>query len=369
MLILLDGRPLQYAGPDNERSRLILSVTRSLAREHGVKWLPVVDHTWRPGSLPGIAEEEVMIKRSLPGRGGWRLWYDWQIPRLVKKHRPDRVMLTGGIAAGPLPAPQSIWMPVCANPKETGHRVTPYASRLGETLRRGDSFFCFSEKDRAWLAGRSRSGVEQFPLIRPWVSPPATPLAEDDRRAIKDHFAKGKEFFYADVSQTGETDMLHLLKAFSLFKKRQHSNLQLLMTGNPPDEITEKLETYKYREDVHWCSVSEARETRVPAAAYAALYLFVKDSPGSPVLEAWASRVPVLVTAGHPLAEMAGDAALHATAGDPTAVAGHLMSIYKDESLRGRLIEKGLSRLPEFAAADAIARVWSVINRVYEINK
>ncbi len=192
MLILLDGRPLQNAAPDNERTLLILSVLGSLTREHGIKWRVVVDHTWRPGSLPGIAEEEVLIKRALPGRAGWRLWYDWQIPRLARKYRPDRVMLTGGIAAGPLPAPQSVWMPVCANPKEMKKDRPLYASRLGETLRRGESFFCFSGKDRAWLAARGRVGEDKFGLIRPWPSALATPLSSDDRAKIKDRFAQGK---------------------------------------------------------------------------------------------------------------------------------------------------------------------------------
>jgi glycosyltransferase involved in cell wall biosynthesis len=276
-------------------------------------------------------------------------------------------------------------MPVCANPKETKTRITLYASRLGETLLRGESFFCFSEKDREWLTSRnherpisrdheslisgSRPRAEKVHLIRPWLPASIAPLRDGERTAIKNDFAQGREFFFADVSDTGKEGMLYLLKAFSIFKKRQLSNLQLLIAGDPAEEIKEKLETYKYRQDVHWCLVSDVRSGRVPAAAYAVLYLFGNDSPGSPVLEAWATGVPVLVTAGARLAEMAGDAALAAAAGDPTALAGHLMSIYKDEALRGRLIQRGFSRLPEFAVGETVDRVWAVINRVYEINK
>jgi hypothetical protein len=365
MLILLDGRPLQYTAPGNERTLLILSIIGSLTREHGIKWLFLVDQNWQQGSFPDIAGEEVLIKRALPGRAGWRLWYDWQIPRLVKKWRPDRVILTGGIAAGPLPAPQSVWMPVCANPKETKGPMRLYASRLGETLRRGDSFFVFSEKDRAWLSARGRVGEDKFRLIRPWPSRPVAPLSGNERAMVKDRFAQGKEFFFADVSETGGEDLVYLLKAFSIFKKRQQSNLQLLLAGDPSAVIGDKLDTYKYRQDVHWCAVAQARDENVAAAAYAALYLFADDSPGTPLVEGWAAGVPVVVTLGTRLAELAGDAALTSSAKDATALAGHLMSIYKDEGLRGRLIEKGLSRLPEFGAADAAARVWAVIGRAF----
>jgi len=365
MFMLLDGRPLQYAAPDNERTLLILRIVGSLAREHGVKCLLLVDQTWRPGSLPGIAEEEVLIKRAFPGGIGWRLWYDWQIPRTVRKQRPSMVMLTGGIAAGPLPVPQTIWLPVCANPKEIKKPVTLYAPRLAETIRRGDSFFCFSEKDREWLVSGGRVAEDRLGTIRPWPTVSAKPLSHDDRTAIKDRFAHGKEYFFADMSETGEEEIVHLLKAFSIFKKRQLSNLQLVVAGEPRGDIKEKLETYKYRQDVHWCGPSDVRDGRVPAAAYSALYLSSDDSPGTPVIDSWATGVPVVVTAGTRLAEMAGDAALATSSEDPTALAGHLMSVYKDEILRGRLIEKGFSRLPEFAAGQTIARVWAVIDRAF----
>jgi len=38
------------------------------------------------------------------------------------------------------------------------------------------------------------------------------------------------------------------------------------------------------------------------------------------------------------------------------------MMIYKDEVLRGRLIEKGVSRLPEFAPGPTITRLWTMLN-------
>ena len=367
MLMLLDGRPLQYAPPDNERTLLILSIAGALTREHGIQPMLLVDHTWRPGSLPGMTEKDVFIKRTLPGRAGWQLWYDWQLPRAVRKHRPSIVMLTGGIAAGPLPAPQFIWMPLCANPKETKKNGAFYASRLGETLRRGESFFCFSEKDRLWLAARGRrEGEDRFGLIRPWPSASAKRLSDDERTSIKNRFAQGREFFFAEVSGSRAEDIVYLLKAFSVFKKRQLSNLRLLLGSDPGEDIKQRLETYKYRQDVHWCEGSDLHDGRLPAAAYAALYLFGGDSPGRALLDSWAAGVPVVVTAGTRMAEMAGDAALVTPgADDPTALAGHLMSVYKDESLRGRLIERGFTRLPGFAASETIARVWAVIGRTF----
>lgn len=361
MLILLDARPLQFAGPDNERTRLIITVATSLAREQGVKWRWLVDQGWRPGSLPGMIEEEILVRRALPGRAGWRLWYDWQIPRVAKKLRPDWLMLTGGIAAAALPVPQCIWMPVRSDPR-TKKTVPLYAGRLGATLRRGDSFLCFSDRDRIGLAGRGRLSEDKFGLVRPMPSLSARPLSTVEREAIKQTYTQGREFFFADASAADEEEIVYLLKAFSLFKKRQLSNLQLVMAGEPSAAVKERLDTYKYRQDVHWHSASVVRDGRLPAAAYAVLILFEDDAAGSQLADAWQTGVPVLVVGGTRVAELAGDAALAAAADDPASLSAHLMMIYKDEVLRGRLIEKGVSRLPEFAPGPTITRLWTMLN-------
>jgi glycosyltransferase involved in cell wall biosynthesis len=260
-------------------------------------------------------------------------------------------------------------MPVCANPKEMKKVIPLYAGRLKATLRRGKSFICFSEKDRSWLAARGHLSEDKIELARPVPYASAAPLSPGERETIKGTYAQGKEFFFVDVSAVDEDGLIYLLKAFSLFKKRQRSNLQLVMAGEPGDKAKEKLQTYKYRQDIHWCSASAAQHGRLMAAAYAVLFLFEDDSPGTAVLNAWQTGVPVLVAGRTRLAEMAGDAALVAAAVDPVALAGHLMAVYKDEALRGRLIEKGYYRAREFAPGQTITRVWAVIGGPYAINK
>ena len=74
MLILLDCRPLQYAGPGSEKNRLIFSAVAALAAEKAVKWLFVADHSYRPGDFPELPPGTVLIRRALPGRPGCRYW-------------------------------------------------------------------------------------------------------------------------------------------------------------------------------------------------------------------------------------------------------------------------------------------------------
>ncbi len=370
MLILLDCRPLQYAGPGSEKSRLIFSAVAALAREQAVKWLFVVDHSYRPETLPDLAGASILIRRALPGRAGWKLWYDWQIPRLARQHKADAVMLTAGTAAVHSPVTQCLWMPERANPAEgdLGKRYPSiYPVRLEASLQRAAAVFCFSQRDRTWLAGRYRIGEEKIIVVPAVPAEEVAGLTTAEKEKIKQRYVQGKEYFLADMTGAGEKAAMDLLKAFSLFKKRQLSNMQLVFTGRmsgAAGEIRRRLETYKYRLDVHWPDeLPQAEEGRLAAAAYAALFPVDGNTLGASLLNAWKTGVPVIAVNGGLLEELAGGAALGAVAGDPASLAARLMLIYKDENLRGDLIAGGLDRLGAFSRERALDIIWEGIRR------
>jgi Glycosyl transferases group 1 len=367
MLVLLDCRPLQYIGSDSEKSRLVISIADALARDKGVKWLFLVDHTYEPGFFPGLPDMPVLVRRAFPGWAGWKLWYDWQIPRVVRKFKCNAVMMTGGVAAAAPDLPQFLWMPVGVDPNELKGRKQAlpfYAGRLAASLKQAEAIFCFSEKDRVWLAGNERTEKEKVFVMRPTFSSMAVPLAGQEREKIKGEYAGNREYFFADATAASEEEVVQLLKAYSLFKKRQLSNLRLVVSGWHTPALRERLKKYKYSDEVFFFEPVTA-DDRVADAAYAALFPFEGDSLGMRVVRAWQTGVPALVRMDGRLREMAGDAALGVIDADPGSLAVQMMSIYKDESLRASLIEKGFVRV-RTADPDPgrqLAEVWNVISR------
>jgi len=363
MRILLDCRPLQIAGPDSEKSRLIYAVVTAFSGDPGVQWLLVAGSDQVVPAIPGAT---VVTQRAWPYSLGWRMWYDAQVPRLVKKYRPDLVMTTGGVAIETR-IPQCVWMPERADSRKGQGYVPPYAERLIESLERAKAIFCYSERDRDWLAGQAPSAVGKTVVLHSWPDLSVDALSLPERERVKTQFAGGKEYFFADAAAAGEEGIIHLLKAFSLFKKRQLSNLQLIVMGVAAEGLQKKLETYKYREEVHWCSPLAAEEGRLKAGAYASLLLYGGGSSlGAPLLDAWKSGVPVIVTTGGPFQELGGDAVLAADGADPAALATQLMSVYKDEALRGRLVGQGLTRVAGYTPERTVNAVRAAIGLAVE---
>ena len=376
MLILLDCRPLQAAGPDSERSRLILSAAAALSAAGGIEWLMVMDHRYRQGLFP-VLPGKVIVRRALPGRAGWRWWYDRQLPRVARQEGVDAAWLTAGIAGG-MEVPVCLWMPERANPAAGGgHRgyAAVYKRRLKGSLERAAEVVCYSGRDRLFLEAFRSVGKEKIRVLSAVADESIGILAPAEKEKIKAERTDGKEYFLADLTGCGEAEVVDLLKAFSLFKKRQRSQMRLVLEGRMETfkGIEERLKTYRYRMDVDWHRMDvnwgdgtsdSGRPAWAPAgAAYAVLLPVEGNSLGTTLLNMWKAGVPVIAADGGLMEEMAQGAVLGVAPRDPAALAAQLMRIYKEEDLRHALIGKGFERL-KFYSRENFLKVLQVITEI-----
>lgn len=186
-----------------------------------------------------------------------------------------------------------------------------------------------------------------------------------DKDATKGSYADGREYFLFIGGIHPRKNLMNLLKAFSLFKKWQKSNMKLLVAGRLAwqyEDLVEKLKTYKYREDVVMLDyVSDEQLAKLTASAYALVYPSLFEGFGLPILEAMQAGTPVICSNTSSMPETAGDAALYADPNDPDAIAKQMLALYKDESLRNTQIEKGIQHAAQFNWDKTADQVWNAI--------
>jgi glycosyltransferase involved in cell wall biosynthesis len=183
-----------------------------------------------------------------------------------------------------------------------------------------------------------------------------------ERSLVKNRFTAGKEYFICLGADTERSNVIGVLKAFSLFKKRQQTGFNLLVVLTDKDSfdrVKKKVATYKYREDVVLLLSEEINNwAALVDAAYASIHPAIYESASPEVLNSLAVQTPCIIGKETAMQEIAQNAGLYFESGDIQDLASKMMLLYKDETLRNQLIDNGKLRMNQFSqekTTDAIA--------------
>jgi len=193
------------------------------------------------------------------------------------------------------------------------------------------------------------------------------PVNAEEKAQAKNKYTEGREYFIYTGAIHPRKNLLNLLKAFSVFKKRQQTNMKLVLTGRLAwkyESFAESLKSYKYRNDVVLTGYVEDHALhQLIGSAYGMIYPSLFEGFGVPVLEAMRCDVPVITSAGSAMQEIAKDAALYADAGSYTGIADKMMLLYKDENMRKELIVKGRAVAGQYDWDKTAALLWQSIEK------
>ncbi|MBI1341907.1 MAG: hypothetical protein GC171_03120 [Terrimonas sp.] len=115
--------------------------------------------------------------------------------------------------------------------------------------------------------------VQQVRLLTPFPVSGLHPHTPEEKQAIREQYAGGKEYFLFYLDQQDENGFRDILKAFSQFKKRLQSSLKIVfvMPGSA-DAYNKLLSGYKYRDDVVMVAQPfPGQLIQLSAAAYAVI--------------------------------------------------------------------------------------------------
>jgi glycosyltransferase involved in cell wall biosynthesis len=188
------------------------------------------------------------------------------------------------------------------------------------------------------------------------------PLTPTKREEVKNKYAEGCEYFVFAGALHPRKNIVNLLKAFVAFKKRQRTNMKLVIAGRPAwkyEEVEEMRLTMPYKEDVKWVGYMNVDElSDVIGGAYALLYASLFEGFGIPILEALQCDVPAIVSNTSSMPEVAGDAALLVDPTDPDDIATKMHTLYKDETLRKQLIANARVQIKKFSWQSSSEKLW-----------
>jgi len=297
----------------------------------------------------------------------YKWWYDVKLPLALKKHQPDLFIGSYGFCSLSTPIPQVLIVHDLA----FLHKGLAGAASGKNFYKKYFPAFIKRSKAVATLSGFVKEEIESkytsdttIKVISSGAADHFKPMEWEQREQIKEQYTAGCEYFVFTAGFEPASRLLNVLKAFSLFKKRQKTNMKLVITGELAfyKKEFEKLNTYKYRNElVILENLTGIEKAKVVAAAYA--FIFTTGYPGfaAPVVEALQCEVPVIASAKTSAQEIAADAALYVDAGKPEEIAEEMKRVFKDEQLRSKLITAGKERAKLFTWNNTTTLLWQLI--------
>ena len=304
----------------------------------------------------------------------WPYWYNFTLPAVLRKYKATVYISTDGICAGRTKLPQCLLLQdltfLHAPEYVAGSLLRFYKKQFSGFLKKAKSIVTLSAFSQTIIADRYKIDAKKISIIYPAPTIVFKPVEEAVKEAVKAQYTDGKEFFLYTGAIHPRNNLVNLLKAFSFFKKRQKSNMQLLIAGTPDKkfkQFAEDLKTYRYRDEVKILSglpVTELAE--ITAAAYAFIFPVLFDNFTHHPLNAMQSAVPVITSKCCALPETCADAALYVNPEDFKDLAEKMMLLYKDEQKRNQLISTGLLQAKKYNWDNTANLLWELIARTIE---
>lgn len=278
-----------------------------------------------------------------------RFWYDVKIPALLRKNKADMFVSFDGICSLTTEVPQCLFvhdLSFLTHPQFYKKSYTGYYKRNTlKALKKAKVVISSSESLKQVIVSSYKIDGSRIDLICGAAGNAFVPVSDHQKKTTKEKYTDGKEYFLFSGNIHTASNLVNLLKAFSLFKKRMQSNMKLLIASRSISQdksFIENLKTYKYRNDVIVIEqIAESELANIAASAYALVYPSFSEGFAISVLESFQCATPVIALSGSSIQEIAKEAALYFDANDHKDISEKMMLLYKDENLRKQLIEKG----------------------------
>ncbi len=280
-------------------------------------------------------------------------WLNYRIPAILRKHKADVFVSLEGICSLRTKVPQCLLLSDLSflnfpdlQKKSQARFYTKFAPAF---LAKAKSIATVSVFSKSLIANRYKINADEIAVIHPVIDSIFTPLDWEEKERIKEKYAEGKAYFLFSGNISQHSNLINLLKAFTFFKKRQKSNMILLLAGTADEPFKKELNTYKLRNEVKLLEgLNKAELAKITASAYAMVYPVLYDDIALPALQALQSNVPVVISDAGALPTIFGEAALYVNPQSHEDIAQKMMLVFKDENKANELVKAGNELLLQY---------------------
>ncbi len=300
------------------------------------------------------------------------LWFDYQIPRILKKYKADLFLSPDGYLSLQTKVPQLAVIHDISFVHRPGDipamKRWYYNYFFPKFAQKADRIATVSKYSKSDIAKTYRVSAEKIDVVYDGCNENFRPFSFKEQKLTREKYTNGVLYFLFVGALHPRKNVAGLLKAFDVFKTESGRKEKLLIVGgemHKTGEISETWQKMQFKNDVVFTGrVLQQELYEIYGASLALTFVPFFEGFGIPILEAMSAGVPVICSNTTSMPEVGGNAVLYVEPDNVKQIAGAMEKIASDSDFRNELIEKGFKQKTKFSWDKTSGLLWDSINKL-----
>jgi glycosyltransferase involved in cell wall biosynthesis len=299
----------------------------------------------------------------------WIIWFEMQIPRILKKYKADLFFSPDGylsLNTGVKQLAAIHDINFVHRPQDLPWLKAKYYNYFFPRFaRKAERIVTVSSYSKEDIHQTYQIDKDKIDVVYNGINTLYNPTSEKEKEITKTKYSKGKEYFLFIGSLHPRKNIVGLLKAFDAFRQLVPSDVKLMIVGGSMFKTGEIEQTYtrmRYKEEVIFTGrVSSEDLHQILGAALALTFVPFFEGFGIPVIEAMSAGVPVICSNTTSLPEVGGKAVMYVDPNEVAQLKDAMVKMYEDTAYRQSLIEAGFKQKEIFSWDKTAQLLWESI--------
>jgi glycosyltransferase involved in cell wall biosynthesis len=302
------------------------------------------------------------------------IWFDFQIPRVLKKYKADLFLSPDGYLSLRTRVPQLAVIHdinFVHRPDDLPWLIAKYYNyffpKFARIAKRIATVSFYSKED---IARSFKIDYDKIDVVYDGINQIFEPLLEKEKTGIRKKYTEGCEYFLFVGALHPRKNVSGLLKAFDDFKSETTNNIKLMIVGGEMHKTGDIFETFKnmrFKNDVVFTGrVSTDELHDIFGAALALTFVPFFEGFGIPIVEAMSAGVPVICSNTTSIPEVGGNAVIYADPRKIDQISDAMIKLANDKDLRKELIEKGFEQKNKFSWDETAHLLWLSVKKALQ---
>ena len=301
----------------------------------------------------------------------WWIWFEFSLPLLLKKIKPDIFLSPDGYCSLTTSIPQVMIthdLAFCHFPKQVPLLVKLfYTHFVPRYIKKAIHVFAVSNATKKDITEQYKTLPSKISIAYNGCREEFKPLTEQQINLTRNEISMGKPYILFVGAMHPRKNVHHLIMGFDCFKENTSSDYKLVLVGRKAwltKEIEEAYTNSPHQSDIIFLPyLNKEKLVKVTGSAWSAAAPSYLEGFGVPVLEALFCDVPVLISDRFSLPEVAGPGGLLFNPDDPQSIGQAMMKLYHETDHSER-INLGRIHRQKFSWAQTAKNVFEKIQEL-----